>query len=125
MQSRKERIRNMSVLKTEFWNTRLQSCFFSFFVTALETICHVYTSVCPSEITREQLNGFSLNLILRSFTNICRHIPILVKIRQYRVVYMKTHIRFGEPLERDWLNIYQSEECFEQTSQRKMNPHIL
>jgi hypothetical protein len=47
---------------------------------------------CPHEITRELLNGFSWNLII-SFTNICRHIPILVKIGQQRVLHMETYMR--------------------------------
>jgi hypothetical protein len=39
--------------------------------------------VCVSQVTtQELLNGFSLNFILRSYTEICWHIPILVNMRQ-------------------------------------------
>jgi hypothetical protein len=44
------------------------------------TLCKFTRSVCPH--AGESLAGFSLNLLERSFTAICRHIPVLVKIWQ-------------------------------------------
>jgi hypothetical protein len=42
----------------------------------------IHLPVCLHVTTRNQLNGFSLNLILGSFIKICHHIPILINIRQ-------------------------------------------
>jgi hypothetical protein len=39
-------------------------------------------SLCLHKITREPLNEFSRNLILGSFTKLCRQIKILFKTRQ-------------------------------------------
>jgi hypothetical protein len=44
------------------------------------------------------MNRFSWNSIFESFTNICRHVPIFVKIlQQYRAIYTKTCIRSALP----------------------------
>jgi hypothetical protein len=51
-------------------------------------------SVCPNITTRKPLNRFSWS---RSFTKICGHIPVLVKIRQqWWAFYMKSCLRFYE-----------------------------
>jgi hypothetical protein len=50
------------------------------------------TSKFTDETSPERFNGFSLNLILQIFAEICRHILILVIIgQQYRSLYMKTY----------------------------------
>jgi hypothetical protein len=38
-------------------------------------------SVCP-RVTREPVNGLSINLVLESFTTMCQQVPVLVKIGQ-------------------------------------------
>jgi hypothetical protein len=48
----------------------MQNAFLSFFV---------YPSICGHVTTREQLNGFSRNLIFEGFAKISRHIQVLLK----------------------------------------------
>jgi hypothetical protein len=49
---------------------------------AVENIfnCSARPSVCTDETGRQGLNGFSWYLILKSFTKLCRHFPVVVII---------------------------------------------
>lgn len=55
---------------------------------------HVCLFICQNVPTKELLFGFSLNLVLGSFTTICQHILILVKISNNNTLYLKTYLCF-------------------------------
>jgi hypothetical protein len=57
------------------------------------TTCNSSISVCPQVSVRLKLDGFELNLILDTFTKICRCTSYSVKIRQFRALYTKTYVR--------------------------------
>jgi hypothetical protein len=62
--------------------------------------------VCTHGTTREPINGLSLTLILRSFTNISGLIEIFVKTGfKKRALYMKRNILYNAHLELEPLNI--------------------
>jgi hypothetical protein len=79
-------------------------------------------SVRPRVTTQQLRNEFSWNLVLRSFINVCRHIPVLVKIgRPYRALHMRTYMQ----LESNSLNVRWRGKYFRKENQRKWSAHLL
>ena len=62
----------------------------SFTSSAFSQLDLLCLSVSPKGTTRSPLDGFSLNLILRDFSKVCRENRTFIKIYQWLVLYMKT-----------------------------------
>ena len=84
------------------------------------TIRFVMSVRSPKGITRSPLDGFSLNLIPRDFSKICRENWTFIKICEWRVLYMKTCVHLWYPAE-----FFLEWEMFQTNVVEKTKTHIL